>query len=175
MSKKTPILAWLFASQLGAALAAEPSLPATVGIVRAELAKGFVPGCSMPELERPDAYWTPSRDQVLGIERRLPDHLAELNSRGDLPVKLSLKGYARQYTGVTYGTKQFYYVYFLPAPDHPTSLSQFYIACDGGPKYWAMLFDPQALSFGDPIFSMSYTGPKRVEKPSRPDLPGNDI
>lgn len=171
MSNPTWTFALIFAPQLGVALAAEPALPERVVIVRAEDAKGgFVPGCSMKgDLERPDAYWTPSTEQVLGIERRLASRLAELNARDDLPARLTLEGYARQYTGVIYGDKSYYYMYFSPGRPHT--------ACDGGPKYWAMLFNAEELEFSDPIFAMSRGPRSRPEKPPLPKFdepPGSD-
>lgn len=152
------------------------TLPEHVAIVQASDAEGFVPGCSMGGgPERPDAYWTPGARQVEAIERRLPAQIAMLNARKDLPIELSLSGYGRQYAGAVYGGRSVYYIFFFPLAGDGDVGSEPVRVCDGGPRYWAILFDAASMAFSEPVFSSSYPGRGPVEKPPLPSIDSNDI
>lgn len=145
-------------------------LPETVGIVPASKGNHLVPRCSGGGLpKRPDYYWTPSISQIKAIERQLQKHLEQLNLSADLPIVLTLDGYGRQYIGLTYGGSDFFYGNFFPAERidrHDMSVPR--RTCDGGPKFWGILFNVKEMVFEDPIFDGVYPGTRTNIYPAEP-------
>jgi len=135
-------------------------LPNSIGIVSGPVAQKGLPLCRPVGLQ-PEAFWTPSEQQVLALEKRLVPHLEQLNLRGDLPIEMTLDGYGRQYYGLTVGDDNFYYGSFFPMKGFIVPNDRTLSCCDCGPRYWGIVFDIQNMSFREPVFTGVYPGDTR--------------
>jgi len=110
--------------------------------------------CSRLGPQSVDGYWTPSTQEVTE-----PESLLESFLRTDPTGKsvLPLDQYHRQYIGFMRGGKRFIYGNFYPAPTQITSRydesTQPVLVCDGGRRFWGIVFSVESKTFVDLAFN----------------------
>jgi hypothetical protein len=101
--------------------------------------------CSRVSPDRVTAFWTPSVEQVMDVEQRLP---ALLKNSGH---KIYLSRFARQYIGVISRGRRLIYVNAfsesLAAELETDWRKKAFIVCDGGDAFWGVAFDPATHKF----------------------------
>lgn len=106
--------------------------------------------CSRPTPQA-DGYWDVTKEDILKLERALPDY-AKLNSPKhceDLVQKLSL--YKRQYVGIIVQGRKIIYVNTL-LPNEYSGRSwkmEPEMVCDGGCDFWGVEFDVESGQFSN--------------------------
>jgi hypothetical protein len=107
--------------------------------------RSLIAQCSRAGPANVTGFWTPSFEQVLLIEERLP---ALLSKSGH---KVNLARTRRQYVGIISSGKKLIYLNALlaetPQPDDPDSRSAAVMVCDGGDAFWGVEFDPVDRTF----------------------------
>lgn len=88
---------YTLASQPSFAASFPPGIPGVV--FTAEETEQMTLRSSVPALTGP--FWTPSTEQVLAMEKRLPSYLYSMEGRSQINLKRNLILYKRQYFGIT--------------------------------------------------------------------------
>jgi hypothetical protein len=99
-------------------------------------------------------YWAPGRAQVEQLESRL----AQLQPEIAEPAQSG-----RQYVGFIAGGRQLIYVNGFVLPDHSDidPAREAIQVCDGGPRFWGAVYDPQSGTFSE----VARNGKLRMDEP----------
>lgn len=123
------------------------SLPARVVILPEAQGPKLMRQCSRGAPRDVTSFWIPSADEIVAIERRLPDFLRKAQP------EIKLSDYYRQYVGVVSGGRRLIYLNAFvggglttvnPKSDWKTTAI---IVCDGGYGFWGVEFDPADNTF----------------------------
>ena len=110
--------------------------------------------CSRRTPQGVEGFWTPAPRDVTELEALL-DKFLRTDSAGR--SVLPLDQYHRQYIGFTKSGKRFIYGNFYRAPSAISSTydegTQPVIVCDGGPRFWGIVYSAEARSFMDLAFN----------------------
>jgi hypothetical protein len=137
----------LFLILLGVGVARCQSLPDHCAILPVSQGPALIKQCSRGSPTNVTGFWSPSPDQIVAIEKLLP---ALLSKSGH---KLELSDSYRQYVGVTSNGKKLIYLNSFPkdafagSSEHVDWRTQAVVACDGGPAFWGVEFDPADNTF----------------------------
>ena len=127
-------------------------------ITRPQLAAQVLDTCSRDSPARHadgvSGYWAPSRAQVEQLESRL----AQLQPAIAEPLQSG-----RQYVGFIADGRQLIYINGFALPDHSDidPAREAIQVCDGGPRFWGAVYDPQAGTFSD----IARNGKLRMDEP----------
>ena len=93
--------------------------------------------CSRPAPENVTQFWKPTAADIAKLETTLNKYLLQPN----LPVTIPATTYSRQYVGFSTGGKKFIYGNFYPGNDEAKDAMKPVIVCDGGPRFWGIVYD----------------------------------
>jgi uncharacterized protein YceK len=98
----------------------------------------------------PDSYWTPTEDDVLTLEEKLPAYLQSKLKPEHYAYGVwdKLPDYKRQYVGfVIDGNKAIYASYFCDAYDSDAWKTQLLMVMDGGECFFQIIYDVEKQTF----------------------------
>jgi hypothetical protein len=101
--------------------------------------------------------WTPTTEQVVNAEQKLPAYLATATPRLPTSVRpgaaerisMRLDHYVRQYLGVSRAGRRFMYINCLPADHHSDWRTRPLFVMDGGESFFHLLYDPELGEFSE--------------------------
>jgi hypothetical protein len=109
--------------------------------------------CSRNTPQGVDGFWTPSSHDVAELEALLEPFLRTgASGRSVLPIDQ----YHRQYIGFTKRGKHYIYGNFYAVPHAIVSsyeATEPVLICDGGPRFWGIVFSIDSKSFMDLAFN----------------------
>ena len=119
--------------------------------------------CSRAAPEHISSYWTPTAADIRQLERDVPGFLKTKH----LPAPSLMKHDYRQYAGFVQNGHRLIYVNGFPddaadvfakgktatRADHVRWQYQAIVACDGGPSFYGMEYDPQTRQFQHLLFN----------------------
>ena len=108
--------------------------------------------CSRAVPKHVSAFWEPTEKNIDALDMRILPYLGSIAQAGTaLPPAES---YDRQYVGIVVRGKKLIYVNFFPRAFRESDPTHHVIdICDGGPRHWALIFDPSDGTFSGLSFS----------------------
>lgn len=149
----------LIAGLLASTAAAAPPLPQGVFLLSPQQGAELIRPCSRQSYVG-DTFWVPSSYQVIAAEARLKSYLKTHPTQDPYFSPLPLSKYHRQYIGFTRLGQSYIYASFYPADDMPGSVNPDDVpvdVCDGGERYWGVLFSVASLQ----VLSVDISGALR--------------
>lgn len=102
--------------------------------------------------DQPIEYWTPSEQDVVALEKGLPDYLRENSNlfySPDAPVWERLDGYNRQYFGAALEGRKLLYANFFCHGVGMDWEKDFVIVMDGGACFFQFKYDSESGEYFD--------------------------
>ena len=141
------------AASSSALLSSEGPLPVNSG-----QATRLFDQCSRPAPVPEGLTWQPSRAEVDQLEASLPSYLNAIHAKGQTtpPVPPQYRG---QYVAYTERGQPRIYASFVPADaaaHKGTKKGTAVLVCDGGSRFWGVVYNPATRSFMD----LQFNGPR---------------
>jgi hypothetical protein len=131
-----------------------PSFPRTGAFILSPAgASGVLRQCSRTTPKSVAAFWVPSAQDVERLEARLSSALASRAAEGSVVPPGG--HYNRQYIGVVRNGVRLVYanVYDADAATTADQNEHGVVVCDGGPRFWGVVFNPTTGEFSDFSFN----------------------
>ena len=105
--------------------------------------------CSRRTLGLPDAYWTPTAQDIAELEKCLPRYVAEHPPQPDFWQRYKPQEYVRKYLGVVRADRRRIAVELTYDAKHHVDLAHPSVGprCDHGPRYFGVEYDLEDAAF----------------------------
>ena len=135
--------------------AGDPSvaMPADAVVLAGSKVSRMLHQCSRRTPALGESTWAPGADDIVALERRLPQALRAHADKGGPDLSKAPTGWQRQYVGLVRQGHRLIYGNFFRDEDSQTWRTEPFIICDGGPVFFGVEYDVGSRAFTDIAFN----------------------
>jgi hypothetical protein len=138
----------------GVGIAHAAEIPRDAVVLPGHMAAELLHQCSRKSPTVGESTWQPSADDILKLEALLPNALMAQAAKGDPDWSVAPSGWRRQYVGIVLNSRRLIYGNFVlkgvdPGPWRTNPV----MVCDGGPRFFGVVYDVAAGRITDLAFN----------------------